>query len=26
LDRIDQLNSCWKEKVRNLNGIVQACS
>jgi hypothetical protein len=26
LDRIDQLNACWKEKVKNLNGIVQACS
>jgi hypothetical protein len=25
LDRIDQLNACWKEKVRNLNGIVQEC-
>jgi hypothetical protein len=25
-DRIDQLNACWKEKVKNLNGIVQACS
>jgi hypothetical protein len=25
-DRIDQLNTCWKEKVKNLNGIVQACS
>jgi hypothetical protein len=21
LDRIDQLNACWKEKVKNLNGI-----
>ena len=26
LDRIDQLNTCWKEKVKNLNGMVQACS
>jgi hypothetical protein len=26
LDRIDQLNACRKEKVKNLNGIVQACS
>jgi hypothetical protein len=25
LDRIDQLNGCWKEKVKNLNDIVQAC-
>jgi hypothetical protein len=25
-NRIDQLNACWKEKVKNLNGIVQACS
>jgi hypothetical protein len=25
-DRIDQLNTCWKEKVKNLNGIIQACS
>ena len=26
LDQIDQLNACRKEKVKNLNGIVQACS
>jgi hypothetical protein len=26
LDRIDQLNACCKEKVKNMNGIVQACS
>jgi hypothetical protein len=26
LDRINQLNARWKEKVKNLNGIVQACS
>jgi hypothetical protein len=25
-NRIKQLNTCWKEKVNNLNGIVQACS
>jgi hypothetical protein len=25
-NRIKQLNTCWKEKVKNLNGIVQACS
>jgi hypothetical protein len=25
LDRIYQLNTCWKEKVKNLNDIVQAC-
>jgi hypothetical protein len=25
-NRIKQLNACWKEKVKNLNGIVQACS
>ena len=25
-DRINQLNACWKEKVKNLNCIVQACS
>ena len=25
LDQIDQLNAWWKEKVKNLNGIVQAC-
>jgi hypothetical protein len=24
--RIKQLNSCWKEKIKNLNNIVQACS
>ena len=26
LDRIDQLNACWKEKVKSLNGIIQVCS
>jgi endo-alpha-1,4-polygalactosaminidase (GH114 family) len=25
LNRIEQLNTCWKEKVKNLNIIVQAC-
>jgi hypothetical protein len=25
LDRIDQLNSCWKEKVKNMIGLVQQC-
>jgi hypothetical protein len=25
-NRIKQLNACWKEKVKNMNGIVQACS
>jgi hypothetical protein len=25
-DKINQLNTCWKEKVKNLNGIIQACS
>jgi hypothetical protein len=25
LDRIDQRNACWKEEVKNLNGIVQEC-
>jgi hypothetical protein len=24
--RIKQLNACWKEKIKNLNNIVQACS
>jgi hypothetical protein len=24
--RIKQLNSCWKEKIKNLNNIVQACN
>jgi len=23
---IKQLNACWKEKIKNLNDIVQACS
>jgi hypothetical protein len=26
VDRIDQLNTCWKEKVQNLIGIVRECS
>jgi hypothetical protein len=26
LNQIKQLNACWKEKVKNSNGIVQACS
>jgi hypothetical protein len=26
LDRIDQLNACWKEKVKNMNCIIQECS
>jgi endo-alpha-1,4-polygalactosaminidase (GH114 family) len=26
LNQIKQLNACWKEKVKNLNGIVQACN
>jgi hypothetical protein len=26
LNQIKQPNTCWKEKVKNLNGIVQACS
>jgi hypothetical protein len=26
LDQINQLNACWKEKVKNLNCIVQSCS
>jgi hypothetical protein len=26
LDQIDQLNACWKEKLKNLIGIVQECS
>ena len=25
-NQIKQLNACWKEKVKNLNIIVQACS
>jgi hypothetical protein len=25
-NRIKKLNTCWKEKVKNLNIIVQACS
>jgi hypothetical protein len=25
-DQINQLNACWKEKVKKLNGIIQACS
>ena len=25
-NRIKQLNACWKEKVKNLNIIVQACN
>jgi hypothetical protein len=24
--RIKQLNACWKEKIKNLNSIVQTCS
>jgi len=24
--RIKQLNACWKEKIKNLNNIVQVCS
>ena len=24
--RIKQLNACWKEKINNLNNIVQACN
>jgi hypothetical protein len=24
--RIKQLNACWKEKIKNLNKIVQACN
>jgi hypothetical protein len=24
--RIKQLNACWKEKIKKLNNIVQACS
>jgi hypothetical protein len=24
-NRVKQLNACWKEKVKNLNGIIQAC-
>jgi hypothetical protein len=24
--RIKQLNSCWKEKIKNLNNIFQACN
>jgi hypothetical protein len=26
LNQIKKLNTCWKEKVKNLNGIIQACS
>jgi hypothetical protein len=26
LNRIKQLNTCWKEKVKNLNIIIQACN
>jgi hypothetical protein len=26
LNRFKKLNACWKEKVKNLNGIAQACS
>ena len=26
LNRIKQLNECWKENVKNLNIIVQACN
>jgi hypothetical protein len=25
-NRIKKLNACWKEKVKDLNGIVKACS
>jgi hypothetical protein len=25
-NRIKQLNACWKEKAKNMNGIVPACS
>jgi hypothetical protein len=24
--QIKQLNACWKQKIKNLNNIVQACS
>jgi hypothetical protein len=24
--QIKKLNSCWKEKIKNLNNIVQACN
>ena len=25
-NRIKQLNACWKENIKNLNNIVQACN